>query len=80
MKVSETSKAKKRNVLENSTSGESANYSLMYYKNTNKHAIRRKKGKQLFQHSSMEVVKEGLAKLQSGCSEEEVILWSKSVK
>ena len=64
---------------ENSNPGEYSNYTLMYYKNSNKHAIRRKKGKQLFQHSSLEVVQEGLAKLQSGSSEAEVIAWSKSV-
>ena len=74
------SKKKQLKLSENTSTGVSPEYRLMYYKASNKHAIRIKNGKQLFQHGSLEVVKQALAKLLAGSSEDEVIKWSKSQK
>ena len=73
-----TPKASSKRQLQDATSVESHEYRLMFYKSSNKHAIRKKNGRQLFQHRSLTVVEQSFEKLQSGSSEDEVIQWAKS--
>ena len=50
-------------------------YQIMHYKKSGKYALRRKGGKQLFQHRSLAVIRTAWLKLWSDEDEAEVLRW-----